>query len=139
MSQENVELIRGLYDAFAKGDIPGVLGRLDPDIVWNEADNFPYADRSPYVGPQSILTGVFARLANEWDGFGCEVAEILDAGDRVIVFGHLLGTYRATGRSIRAQMMHDWTIAEAKATRFQEYTDTKQVADAVADTDDDAD
>lgn len=136
MSQENVDLIRGLYDAFAKGDIPGVLGCMDPDIVWNEADNFPYADRSPYIGPNSILTGVFARLANEWDSFACSVTEILDAGDRVIVFGYLSGTYRATGRAIKAQMAHDWTIADGKATRFQEYTDTKQVADAVADSDD---
>lgn len=137
MSQENVDLINGLYTAFEKGDIPGVLGCMDADIVWNEADNFPYADRSPYIGPQSILTGVFARLANEWDGFTCSVTEILDAGDRVIVFGFLSGTYRASGRSIRAQMAHDWTIAGGKAVRFQEYTDTKQVADAVADTDDD--
>jgi ketosteroid isomerase-like protein len=135
MSQENVELIRGLYEAFAKGDIPGVLGRMDPNIVWIEADNFPYADRNPYEGPQAILTGVFMRLANEWDGFACAHNEILDAGDRVVVFGYLSGTYRATGKSIRAQMAHDWTIKDGKAIRFQEYTDTKQVADALAEID----
>ena len=44
MSQENMDIIRGLYDAFARGDIPAVLGSLDADVEWREADGFLYAD-----------------------------------------------------------------------------------------------
>ena len=69
MSQADVALIRAIYDAFAAGDVPGVLGRMSPDIVWNEAENFPYADGNPYLGPEAVLTGVFARIGAEWDGF----------------------------------------------------------------------
>ena len=47
MSQENVALVRGIYDSFAAGDVPAVLGAMSPDIVWNEAENFPLADRNP--------------------------------------------------------------------------------------------
>ena len=47
MSQKNVDIIRGMYDAFARGDIPAVLEVLDPDIEWREAENFLYADRNP--------------------------------------------------------------------------------------------
>ena len=57
MSQENVELIRGLYEAFARGDVEDVMGRMSPDIVWNEAENFPYSDGNPYVGPGAIAAG----------------------------------------------------------------------------------
>ena len=32
MSQENVEILRGGFDAFARGDIDSVLDRLDPDV-----------------------------------------------------------------------------------------------------------
>jgi hypothetical protein len=28
----------------------------------------PYADKNPYVGPNAVLEGLFARLAGEWDG-----------------------------------------------------------------------
>ena len=52
MSKENVALIKGLYDGFTAGDVPGVLGRMSPSIVWNEAENFPYADKNPYIGPK---------------------------------------------------------------------------------------
>jgi len=65
MSQENVQLIRGVYEAFGRGDIPAVLAQMDQSIEWNEAENFIYADRNPYVGPQAVLEGVFTRLGAE--------------------------------------------------------------------------
>jgi hypothetical protein len=37
---------------------------MDPSIEWNEAENFIYADRNPYVGPQAVLEGVFTRLGS---------------------------------------------------------------------------
>jgi len=90
MSQENVQLIRGVYEAFGRGDIPAVLAQMDQSIEWNEAENFIYADRNPYVGPQAVLEGVFTRLGAEWEGFTVTPEELLDAGDRVVA----LGTYK---------------------------------------------
>lgn len=40
----NSEPVRALYAAFAKGDMPAALATMAADIVWNEAENFPYAD-----------------------------------------------------------------------------------------------
>ena len=54
MSAENVAIVRGIYNAFAAGDVAGVLGAMSPDLVWHEAENFPYADRNPYNGPQAV-------------------------------------------------------------------------------------
>jgi len=130
MSQENVALVRGIYESFAAGDVPAVLGAMSPDMVWNEADNFPLADRNPYVGHDAIVQGVFARLAEQWDGFAVEVGELLDAGDTVVALGHYVGTCRATGKPIRAQLVHVWRLEGGKAKRFQQYTDTLQVARA---------
>lgn len=132
MSQENVAVIRSLYDSFGKGDVPAVLGQMDQQIEWNEAENFIYADRNPYVGPQAILEGVFMRLGTEWDGFGVSPARVLDAGDDVVVLGTYAGKYKETGRDVRAQFAHVWGLSEGKVVRFQQYTDTRQFADAVA-------
>ena len=130
MSQENVALIRGIYDGFAAGDVGAVLGAMSPDIVWNEAENFPYADGNPYVGPQAVAEGVFARCIGEWDGFGVEVAEILDAGDTIVALGRYTGRCKATGREMNPQLAHVWRIAGGKAVGFQQYVDTLQVARA---------
>ena len=128
MSKENVALIEGIYDAFSTGDVAGVLGRMSPSIVWNEAENFPYADGNPYVGPEAVANGVFARCIGEWNGFTVAIDEILDAGDTVIALGRYLGTYKATGKSMRAQLVHVWRVVDGKAVRFQQYADTLQVA-----------
>jgi hypothetical protein len=54
-----------------------VIGLLDPQVQWNEAENFIYADKNPYVGPQAVLEGVFMRLGTKWDGFSVSAEEIL--------------------------------------------------------------
>ena len=132
MSQENVQLIRGIYEAFSKGDVPAVLEQLDESIEWNEAENYIYADRNPYIGPQAVLEGVFTRLGTEWEGYTVTPEEFLDAGDRVVVLGTYSGIYKVTGREVRAQFAHVWGVKEGRVKSFQQYADTKQFADAVA-------
>lgn len=130
MSEGNVAVVRGLYEAFGRGDIPAVLGAMSPDIVWNEAENFLYADGNPYRGPEAILNGVFARLGGEWDGFAAAPEEFLDAGDTVVMFGRYGGTYKATGRSLDAWVAHVWRIEDGKAVGFRQLVDTLAAARA---------
>ena len=105
---------------------------MDPAIVWNEAESFPYADKNPYVGPNAVVEGVFARLAEEWDGFNVAVEEVLDAGDTVVATGRYGGAYKKTGTRIHAQFAHVWRLSGGKIVKFQQYTDTLQAAKAVS-------
>jgi uncharacterized protein len=132
MSQKNVETVRAMYEAYEKGDIAKVLGQMEQNVEWNEAENFIYADRNPYIGPQAVLEGVFMRLGSEWDGFTVRPEEWLDAGHRVVVLGSYSGTHKATGKSVQAQFAHVWGVNQGRVVRFQQYTDTKQFAEAVA-------
>jgi ketosteroid isomerase-like protein len=120
----NIELIRGLYAAFAKGDAPAVLGVMAPDIVWNEAENFLYADRNPYRGPQAILEGVFMRIGADFENFAVNPEEIIDGGDTIVMLGRYTGTFKATGKAINLQAAHVWRLQNAKVTGFQQYVDT---------------
>ena len=128
MMSANLDLIRAVYAAFAAGDIAGVLSRFADDIEWNEAEGFAYADGNPYVSGHAILSGVFARLGGEWDGFAAVPQEYLDAGDTIVVLGRYRGTYKATGRTLDAQMVHVWRVRGGKVASFQQYTDTLQSA-----------
>ena len=127
----NADVIRGVYAAFQKGDIPAVLAAMAPDIVWNEAENFPYADRNPYVGPEAVLNGVFARLGGEWNGFSVKEDELIDAGDTIVTLGRYGGAPKATGRNIDAQFAHVWRFRNGKIVGFQQYTDTLQTTRAM--------
>lgn len=131
MSEENVNVVRGLYQAFATGDIPVIIAALDPQIEWWEAENFIYADKNPYVGPEAVLGGVFMRIANDWDSFAVSPEEVLDAGEVAIGHGYYSGTHKQTGERVRAQFAHFFTFRDGKIVKFQQYTDTAQFMKAV--------
>ena len=126
MSYSNRAIVESLYAAIAREDGPAALTQMDPEIVWYEAENFPYADRNPYIGPAAVAEGVFFRLATEWDNFQALPDEFLDAGDTIIVPGRYRATCKATGIALDAQFLHLWRLRNGKVTAFQQYTDTAQ-------------
>lgn len=127
----NADPVRALYAAFAKGDMPAALATMAPDIVWNEAENYPYADNNPYLGPEAVLRGVFARIGADWDGFTAISDEIIDGGDTIVSLGHYGGAYKATGKPMRAQFVHVFRIKNGKIVAFQQYADTLGTARAM--------
>jgi ketosteroid isomerase-like protein len=132
MSQENVNVVRGMYAAFAKGEVSTVIAALDPQVQWWEAENLLYADGNPYIGPRAVLEGVFRRIGQEWEGYTASPQEVLDAGETVIGYGYYSGTYKSNGKQIRAQFAHFFRFREGKVIHFQQYTDTAQFRQAVA-------
>jgi hypothetical protein len=129
---QNSKTVEGFYAAMGRGDIPFIMGALDPGIVWNEAENFVYADHSPYVGVDTLLSGLFARLAGEWDGFSAVPHQIVDGGETVVALGRYGGVYKATGVKVNAQFVHVFHFKGDKVASFQQYTDTAQFKDAVS-------
>ncbi|HTC32701.1 MAG TPA: nuclear transport factor 2 family protein [Bryobacteraceae bacterium] len=129
---QNAKTVESFYTAMGRGDIPSAIGILDPSIVWSEAEGFLYADKSPYVGVDAVLTGLFARLGGEWDGFSAVPAEIVDGGETVVALGRYGGTYKATGAKVDAQFVHVFRFKNGKVASFQQYTDTLQFKNAAA-------
>lgn len=128
-TQSNVKFMEQLYGAFARGDIPTVLAAFDPRIEWISAEGAPYP--GTFVGPDAVLTNIFARLGGEWDGFRAEPAEYLDAGDHVVALGRYSGTYKATGRGMSAAFAHVWTLRDGRIVQYRQYVDTLKMAEAL--------
>jgi ketosteroid isomerase-like protein len=127
---DNAGIIRGLYDAFGRGDVAAVLGTFDGQIEWKEAESFRYADGNPYIGPMAVAQGVFQRIISEADGFSLAPQNFIAGGDHVVVEGRYRGTVKATGKPFDAQFAHVWTLRGGKIVKFQQYTDTKHWATA---------
>ncbi|MGD9967695.1 MAG: nuclear transport factor 2 family protein [Hyphomonadaceae bacterium] len=127
----NSNPVRALYAAFAKGDMAAALAAMAPDIVWNEAENYPYADRNPYLGPEAVLHGVFARIGADWENFSVNSEELIDGGERVVSLGHYTGVCKATGKPMRAQFAHVFSVKNGKIASFQQYADTLGTARAM--------
>ena len=122
MSNDNNDIVKNVYAAFATGDIPTVLGFLDPAVHWTEAAGGPCGGVS--IGPDAVLENVFQRLGTEWDGFSAAPREYVVEGDTVVALGEYSATYKATGKSFKAPFAHVWKFAGGKVVRFEQYTDT---------------
>ncbi len=123
----NGEIIQGIYDAFATGNVPGVLGAFDENIAWTEAEGFMYA--GTFDGPMGVLSGVFMRLATEWEGFSAVPNKIVDGGDgNVVSIGTYSGKYLKTGKSTTVPFAHEWELRDGKIVKFNQHTDTLVIA-----------
>ena len=128
----NVELVRQAYAAFGRGDIPAVLGAMDPDIQWSEAEGNPYQPSGlPWSGPDAVLKNLFAKMPNDWELFRLHPTEFHHAGDTVIVELRYEARHNATGKSLDAQVCHVWRVRNGKLSRFQQYIDTAQLQDVM--------
>ena len=121
------EIIRGLYDSFASGNVPAVLAAFDADLEWNEAEGFMYG--GTYHGGNAVLENVFMKLATEWEGFKVVPDKVVDGGDgNVISTGTYSGKFLATSKSMSVPFAHEWEMRDGKIVKFRQHTDTAVIA-----------
>jgi uncharacterized protein len=129
MGQENIEFTKGLYAAFARGDVPAVLDGFADDIEWHEAEGMPYGGQ--YRGGEAVLQNVFGPIATDVDGFAVTPEEFVGSGDTVAAIVRYTGTGKVTGKTLDVPAVHVWEIHDGKLTRFRQFIDTVKFAEVV--------
>ena len=122
MSQENLEVVRRVFEAEARGDIETLLALYDPDIEWDNSRS-PVGDFAGTVGRvfrgRDGVQRAFREWYEAWEKVDSEVEELIDAGGEHVVS---VFTYRARGRTSGAEvefahMAGIWTIRNGKVAR----------------------
>ena len=127
-----LETIKAAYAAFGRNDPSVLFAAMDSAITWNEAEGYPLADRSPYVGPQAVGEGVFGRLLALIDNFTVTPSKFIDGSDHVVVLGRYCGTTKVGGATLDAPFCHVFQFRGDKIVTFHQYTDTAQWARLMA-------
>lgn len=123
------DVVKAHYDANDRHDLEGMLADIADDCRWTEMDGFPCA--GTYVGRQEIFENVFAALGKEFDGYTFTLERLLDAGDDVVALGDYTATHKGTGKRFSARVAHVWGVKDDKIRRFEQFTDTLRVAEAM--------
>jgi uncharacterized protein len=128
---DNIEFMKGIYQAFAAGDVATVLGAMSDDIEWFEAEGHPWYPGRAFIGPQQVVEGVFARIQAEIDGFEIIPERFLSDGDAVAMIGRYHGKGIASGAPLDVQFLHLWTVRDGKIVGFQQFANTRQLLEVL--------
>lgn len=124
----SAELVASLYEAFGRGDLPAVLGLLDAEVQWHEAEGSPYQPTGEgWVGPDAVVRNLFEKMGADWAQFTVHPSLYHDAGAVVTVEGRYVAEHRRTRKTLNCQVCHVWTVEGGKITKFQQYVDTAQL------------
>lgn len=121
MSDENVQVAKGNYESFNKGDIPAVLGSLDPEVEWVEPGGGNSASGT-FKGPESVGKEVFSTIGENFDEFEANPEDFSDDGDTVVVKGRFKGKNKS-GAELDAAFEHVWELRDGKVTRLENKPD----------------
>ncbi len=98
MSQENVEIVRRVYETYAAGGVEAALPCFAPDIVLYTFPEWP--GPSEYRGHEG-LRALMAERTENFDDFELEVHEVREVGARVVALAELVGRIKGSGVPIR--------------------------------------
>jgi uncharacterized protein len=129
-AMSNLEIVKGMYDAYARRDANAIRNVFHPAIEWIQNDGFP--DGGRHVGIDTLMNDVFPRLRTQWENWQVVIDEYLDAGDVIIALGNYHGTYKTTGKSMTAAFAHVYDVRGGRITRYRQYTDTAKVREAMS-------
>jgi uncharacterized protein len=127
MSQENVEIVRRVFEAFEHGGIDAALPFYDPDVTWETADDEP--DAGTYHGHEGIRTLV-GRWVEAFD-LHLEPEEFIDAGEHVVIPYQLYARAKSTGMEISAPETWVFRMRNGKVIEVQEYRERAEALEAV--------
>ena len=136
MSQENVSLVRNLYDL-----LPGLresggeaLDRLFGDYVDDRFElHLPpdYPEGEQVLRGREGMTAFGAVLRETWSEWRFVPERFLDADDRVLVFARLVTVGHESGVPIELETNHVWTVRNGRATSMCVYRDRLRALQAV--------
>ena len=129
MSQENVEVLRSVYDAYARRDSITPFKAYAPDIEWDLTGLAHLDGATVYHGYEGVRAG-FRDLLSAFRDFQFQPEELRDAGDRVLATVHEHGVGRASGIIVDRRHYALWTFREGKIVRLRVYLDRNEALEA---------
>ena len=129
MSEDTLAIIRRAYDAFAAGDLDGVLPYLHPEIVWDASE--AYAHRGTFHGPYEVHN-YLKTIGDAWHAFRLEADEFTPSLiGRYMVTGKIHGIERSSGHALEAPFIHVIKVRDARIAKVQIFVDRDRAVEAL--------
>ena len=112
MSQENVEIVRGVYEAYLRDDADAAFAAIDPDVEW---DSRHHPDGRVYRGHDGVRE-FLRNWLDLWESTSSRPEKFVDAGDRVVVL--TVETTKAGGLEVTEHHAEIYTLRDGKIVHW---------------------
>jgi ketosteroid isomerase-like protein len=114
-SENNVEVVRRFYRAWARADLPGPVGLMDPEI------EYVNPVRAVEPGTRRGLTAFSGAVEKVFEGlqsWQIELEQLRPAGDQVAVVVCYRARVHASSADVEARESALWTLRDGKVVRY---------------------
>jgi ketosteroid isomerase-like protein len=129
MSQENVEVVRRAFQAFADQDLDGALADFTEDVEWRLIGGFADLMGSEFRGPEEVRS--FMLELGENLGCGTTAESIREAGERVVVSVRTAGVGGARGASASWRWGQVYDFRYGRVSAVDNYFEPREALEAV--------
>ena len=128
MSEENVEIVRSFYDAWARDELPGPVELMDPEIEYVN----PAAAVEP--GTQrglAAFASAVERIFEAWESWRMEPEQFNAVGDQVAVVVRYRARGRGSGVEVEGRESALWTLRDGRVARYAWFHEPADALEAI--------
>jgi ketosteroid isomerase-like protein len=126
--EENVAIVRAVYERWGQGDFRAGIGSFDPWVVLVLRGDFP--DAGAYLGLEGIKKYT-RQLLEGWDHAVIEGEEFTPAGDSVVVRVHQQASGQRSGVPVDMRYFQVWTLRGGSVIRIENVMEREEALEAV--------
>lgn len=120
------QALREMYAALNRNDIPAVIELFDPQIEWTEPAERPGVRT---CHGHAELQAHFSQARATWAEGGCEPAQFIVAGDKIIAFVDVLVRLKDEVEWREGQLADVYTFRNGKAFQMRAFNDRQEALD----------
>ena len=128
MSGENVEVVRGIFDGWAVGDLSAGAADFDEHVVFVVRSDF--AEWGVYLGTEGVRRYMH-RFLESWEHTTFEAEELQAVGDTVIVRLVQRGKGVESGIELELRFFQLFTFRGGKIVRLESVMHEREALEAV--------
>ena len=117
------EIVLGGYKNFAEGDMESLSKIYHPECKITINGNHSLS--GTYIGFQSFLENVLAKLDKAWPGFNLDIEKVVSNETDVCVFVNI------TAENLNSKSIHHFVIKDGLEVEFNLYDDSQKMSQAM--------
>ncbi len=129
MPREHVEIVRGIFESWGRGDFKAGSELYDPHILLVLRPEFP--DARAYLGPDEIREYMRKDFLADLEDAAIVGEEFIAAGDSVVVRVNQIATGPGSGARVGIRYYQVWTFRGSSLIRIETIREREEALEAV--------